>query len=105
MSLVFKAGSHGEPDAQSASTTAAEVERWLVHRIAQMVQLDPDDIDVRIPFEHYGLDSRSVTSMAGELEESLGFELPATLLWDYPTIAEAAAYLADEYACEGRARG
>lgn len=84
---------------------AAEVERWLVERIAEMVELEPSEIDVRIPFEHYGLDSRSVTSMAGELEESLGFELPATLLWDYPTIAEVAEFLAEEYAQDGLAHG
>ena len=75
---------------------AAEVEGWLVERIASYAELRIEEIDVRIPFERYGLDSRTAASLSGELEEWLGVSIPATLLWDYPTIAEASTFLAQQ---------
>jgi len=42
----------------------------------------------------YGLDSIVALTIAGDLEEELGIELPPTLLWDYPTINDLAGYLA-----------
>ncbi len=72
---------------------ATHITRWLVQRLAEAVELDLEEIDIDIPFERYGLDSRSAASLAGELEEWLGCALPATLLWDYPTISEVADML------------
>jgi len=40
------------------------------------------------------LDSVAAVGLAGELEDWLDVELPATILWDYPTIAALAEYLA-----------
>ena len=72
---------------------AAAIVGWLVQRLADVVELEVNEIDVDIPFERYGLDSRSAASLAGELEEWLGCSLPATLLWDYPTISEVVGVL------------
>ncbi len=79
-----------------APAGASDIESWMVERLAALMELGHDEIDVRIPIERFGLDSRSTVGMTGELEDWLGIELPATLLWDYPTIAEASAFLAEE---------
>lgn len=84
------------PTALPGPPGASDIEDWLVDRLAVLMELGRDEIDVRIPIERFGLDSRSTVGMTGELEDWLGIELPATLLWDYPTIAEASAYLAEE---------
>ena len=83
---------------------AATIARWLARRLAEAVDLEVDEIDIDIPFERYGLDSRNAASLAGELEEWLGRALPATLLWDYPTIAEVAGVLESvQHGSEGAA--
>jgi len=41
----------------------------------------------------YGLDSIAALTIAGDLEDELGIELPPTLLWDYPSIDDLASYL------------
>jgi acyl carrier protein len=40
------------------------------------------------------LDSISALTIAGDLEDMLGMQLPATLLWDSPTINDLADSLA-----------
>jgi phthiocerol/phenolphthiocerol synthesis type-I polyketide synthase D len=75
---------------------ADELGRWLVEQVAELCELHCDDIDPRRPFEEYGLSSRDAVELSGGLEELLGTNLPATLLWEYPTIAQLAAGLTGE---------
>lgn len=46
------------------------------------------------PFQSMGLDSKQAVSIVGELEDLYGRSLNGTLLFDYPSIAALAAYLA-----------
>jgi acyl carrier protein len=73
------------------------IQSWLVSRLAAVLEVEPDDIDIREPFARYGLDSIQAVSITGELEEWLGRELPATLVWEYPNIDALATYLSDLY--------
>jgi acyl carrier protein len=41
----------------------------------------------------YGLQSIDAVILAMEIEEEVGVELPPTLLWEYNTVNECAAYL------------
>jgi acyl carrier protein len=72
-----------------------EIQRWLVGQVAAELELDPGEIDVTIPLERYGLDSRAAVTLAGDLEDWLGRPVPATLVWDYPTIEEISEHLKD----------
>lgn len=74
--------------------TAEELQRWLVERVASFLEVTPADIDVRAPFQHYGLDSMEQLRIIGELETWLGGEYEETLLRQYPTIEALAAFLA-----------
>lgn len=83
-----------------SQTTASPVEaiqHWLVSQLAEVLSLDPSTIDVTQPLTRYGLDSIDAVTLVGDLEDWLDLELPSTLLWDYPTIAKAAAYLVEEF--------
>jgi acyl carrier protein len=73
---------------------APAIERWLTERIARELAVRQDDIRIDVPIERYGLDSRVVAAIAGDLEDWLERPLEATLLWDYPTIREVSAHLA-----------
>ncbi len=77
--------------------SAAEIQGWIVSYLAELLELDPDEIDLAIPFDSYGLDSALAVGMTGDLEDWLGKEIDPTLLYDYPTIEVLARYLAEEF--------
>ena len=60
----------------------AAVAAWVAHRCG----LDPDGIDRDCPLVELGISSVEAVELAGRLETRLGRSLPATLLWEYPTI-------------------
>jgi acyl carrier protein len=65
---------------------------WLIERISKALKvkgaMDPD-----APLSKYGLQSIDAVILAMEIEEEVGVELPPTLLWEYNTANECAAYL------------
>ncbi|MBE9029056.1 AMP-binding protein [filamentous cyanobacterium LEGE 11480] len=86
-------GSQGGAAANQLVVTEYSIQDWLIDRLAEILQLDPDDIDLEEPFSIYGLDSSVAMSLTGELAEWLGCELEPTLFWEYPNITELVRYL------------
>ena len=78
------------------TATASEIQTWLVSYLAKLLENEPDEIDVTIPFDRYGLDSATAVGMTGDLEEWLEYELDPTLIYDYPTIEALAGHLSEE---------
>jgi myxalamid-type polyketide synthase MxaE and MxaD len=72
---------------------AIDIQNWLVRRLAETLQLAPSALDVREPFASYGISSAEAVALSGELEELLHRTLPATLVYEYPTIRTLAEYL------------
>ncbi|HKT04709.1 MAG TPA: type I polyketide synthase, partial [Rugosimonospora sp.] len=64
---------------------------WLARRLGQ----EPDQIDRDCPLVEFGVSSVEAVELAGRLEQRLGRSLPATLLWEYPTINAIARALED----------
>lgn len=83
-----------ESSLQKASPAAAAIQVWLAVQIAERLRVDPNDLDVQQPFFHYGLDSMASVSISGALEQWLERRLSPTLVYDYPSIAALAQYLA-----------
>ena len=71
-----------------------ELEQWLRKRIASHLNVDEDKIEVESPFTRFGIDSVEALSITVELEDWLNVRLASTVVWDYPTIAKLARYLA-----------
>ncbi len=70
-----------------------DLTEWLCAVIAGMsgvsvAQVSPDE-----PFSVYGLDSARMVELVGEVGSALERPLPATLAFEYPTIALLATYL------------
>jgi acyl carrier protein len=76
------------------------IEDWLVNRLATILRIEPDGIDMEEPFVNYGLGSYQGVQLAGDLSDWLGFDVPETLVWDYPTIKEVALHLSNEQSAE-----
>ena len=74
----------------------AEIQTWLVSYLAELLEIEPDEVDVTIPFDRYGLDSSAAVELSGDLEDWLGRELDPTLLYDYPTVEALAKHLSEE---------
>lgn len=76
----------------SKAKSNAEMQEWLVERISTALKIK-NGMDLDAPFSRYGLQSIDAVILAMEIEEEIGVELPPTLLWEYNTINECAAYL------------
>jgi acyl carrier protein len=76
--------------------TTAEIQAWLIAYLSELLEVEPDAIDVKVTFDRYGLDSSAAVGMSGALEDWLGYELEPTLIYDYPTIEILAANLLQE---------
>jgi acyl carrier protein len=87
------------PETQEIQTlpSAAEIQVWITTYLADLLEVEPDEIDVTIPFDCYGLDSAVAVGMTGDLEDWLGQKLDPTLLYDYPTVESFAHHLAVEF--------
>jgi 8-amino-7-oxononanoate synthase len=83
--------------AGSPLRTTQEIQSWVVANLALHLKVLPQEIDLKQPLTHYGLDSSQVISLASELSIWLGRELDPMLLWDYPSIEALTQYLSSEF--------
>ncbi|MFB9677730.1 type I polyketide synthase [Streptosporangium vulgare] len=63
--------------------------------IAAVMRLAPEDLATRRPLVEQGLDSVMTVMVRRRLEKRFGRRLPATLLWQQPTISAIADHLAE----------
>lgn len=76
--------------------TAAEIQDWIVAYLADLLEIEPDEVDVTISFDRYGLDSSAAVGMTGDLETWLGRDLDPTLLYDYPTVEAMVRHISSQ---------
>ncbi|GMK39955.1 phosphopantetheine attachment site domain protein [Paenibacillus sp. CCS19] len=81
------------PSMSRLSLTSEEITSWITTQIAQITNLDEDEINPNDPFTNFGIDSMHVITFVGDLEDWLGIPIQATLLWDYPTIHAVTEHL------------
>lgn len=82
----------------STQIDADTIQTWLVEQIAQQLGAATDEIDIRAPFDSYGLDSAQGASIVTQGEQLLGIDIPLILLMHYPTIQSLSQRLAEEFA-------
>ncbi|TDC78264.1 type I polyketide synthase [Actinomadura sp. 7K507] len=82
-------------DAQDETRISEDsIRRHLIEEIARRSRTAVAEIDPDRPLEEFGLASRDAVAIAGELEQMLGRALPATLVWEHPTINKLSVALA-----------
>lgn len=88
--------SSNKTNPSSPSPSSEEIQDWLISYVAELLEMDIEEVDVSTPFERYGLDSSAMVVLSGDLQTWLGRELDPTLLYDYPTIQALAGYLVEK---------
>ena len=62
------------------------IQDWLVTQISEILYIDPKEINILETFTSFGLSSRDVVMLSGDLEDWLTRRLSPTLAYEYPTI-------------------
>ncbi|GAA1510391.1 hypothetical protein GCM10009677_49210 [Sphaerisporangium rubeum] len=91
-----------EPEGSVAAFTGLSPEDLHAHvltevraEIASVMRLAPEDLALRRPLVEQGLDSVMTVMVRRRLEKRFGCRLPATLLWQQPTISAIAGHVVD----------
>ena len=84
---------NGQSNHLNAASKAEAIQGWLIDKLAEILEIEPNQIDVTQDFEEYGLESAEAINLSGDLEDYLSCRLPPTLLWDYQNIESLAKYL------------
>ncbi|MFD0416962.1 aminotransferase class I/II-fold pyridoxal phosphate-dependent enzyme [Streptomyces sp. NPDC127108] len=69
------------------------VEAWLTARVAERLGLAATAVDPSRPLASLGLDSKQAVAVLAELSARTGREIPASVVFDHPTIRAIAAHL------------
>ncbi|OLE97220.1 MAG: hypothetical protein AUG75_10905 [Cyanobacteria bacterium 13_1_20CM_4_61_6] len=75
--------------------SAPEIIRWMQDSVADALNVARESLDPTAPFTSYGLDSIAAFTLTVGLAEWLDRDLPASLFWEFATIAELADHLAE----------
>lgn len=77
------------------SRSVAEIRVWIVTELSRALKVDPLSIDTAGALYSLGADSVTAIGITGALAGWLNRDLPATLMWDYPSIDAIAEALTD----------
>ncbi|WBB80640.1 SDR family NAD(P)-dependent oxidoreductase [Micromonospora sp. WMMD882] len=80
------------------SPAPSEVEEWLRARLAVQLGLDAAGLDPHERLNRYGLNSLRAAELIAALSGYLNRPLPATLVWDHPTIDAIVRFLTGDAA-------
>jgi acyl carrier protein len=69
---------------------------WLTVKVAGYLGVLPDAIGIDTPLADCGIDSMSGMALCADLNYEKGFDVETTIVWDYATIDEIAAYLTEQ---------
>jgi acyl transferase domain-containing protein len=72
------------------------LETHLKEHLAKILMLPQTRLDSGKAFKAYGMDSLTALKFRGRIESTTGLRLSATLVWNYPTIKQLAAFLAEK---------
>jgi NAD(P)-dependent dehydrogenase (short-subunit alcohol dehydrogenase family)/acyl carrier protein len=71
------------------------LEAFVQDQVAQVLKQARSRIDLHKPFRTLGLDSLMALELRNRLEAAIGTSLPATMVWNYPTVSALAPFLAE----------
>ncbi|MFY9190669.1 MAG: type I polyketide synthase [Lawsonella sp.] len=76
--------------------TVVELIAWLREWIADDVSIPLSEVNPDQPFEEFGLSSRSILQLSGELEDLTGKTINAAVVYQNPTVNKLSTFLLDD---------
>ena len=73
--------------------TQEEVQEWIVQWLVDIAAVTRESIELDKSFSDYHLDSLTAVEFSDDVHEWLGLNLPATVIWNHPTLADMTRYL------------
>jgi len=83
---------------ETGSRRNSIIEEYVKEHLSKIVRIPPNRIDVNKPLKYLGLDSLMGLELRNSLQTSLGVSLPATMVFNYPTVVLLSQYLAGKIA-------
>jgi acyl carrier protein len=83
-------------ETNTVSMTLEDIQDWLATQIAEQLGRKPEEIDIKLPFDSYGLDSVQIVSITNLGKQYFGLEISPLVLWNYPNIESFSRYLLTE---------
>lgn len=84
-----------EPAAELRPRNLAELEQHVLQQMRRVLRRKEQRLDANAPLRQLGMDSLMGLELRNRLERTLGLNLPATLVWTWPTRALLTAHLAE----------
>ncbi|WP_052844966.1 type I polyketide synthase [Streptomyces sp. NRRL S-31] len=80
---------------ERAARDAHAVTEFLLSRVVELLDVSEDAVDRWAPMHRYGLDSVKAATLAASLSAFLGWKVPVTWMWQYPTVDELSRALVE----------
>jgi acyl transferase domain-containing protein/NAD(P)-dependent dehydrogenase (short-subunit alcohol dehydrogenase family)/aryl carrier-like protein len=65
--------------------------------LSKLLTMKEEELDIRLDFRSYGLDSLLIADAVKAIEENLDISLPTSIFMEYKTIEELSGYLSENY--------
>lgn len=72
------------------------LKEWLVNKASELMKVQPGMLDTSESFASYGMDSLRAVQFSGEISTYLKKQLPATLVYNYPSVNLLLKYLEND---------
>ncbi len=82
----------------------ARIVAWFTDYLAELLALDPAEVDIEMTFNQYGLDSSAAVGMTGDLAKWLRYNVDPAAVYDCPSISKMATFLAADPLVQGALR-
>ncbi len=92
---VGRSGVRARLEAAAPGERLLLLEEHLKEQIGRVLHIPLAALDRHTALGSLGLDSLTALELRNRLEDGLGMEFPVTLLWNYQTLADLAAHLAE----------
>mmetsp|Transcript_7555 Transcript_7555/g.19181 ORF Transcript_7555/g.19181 Transcript_7555/m.19181 type:complete len:558 (+) Transcript_7555:47-1720(+) len=87
----------GGPLILSADVSSAEITSRIVTIVSQILGDDNEEFEVDLPLMEVGISSNKAVILRDELSKDIpGIKLPSTLVFDYPSVSDITAFIADK---------
>lgn len=74
--------------------THQELRDWLVRFVADVLEIDPSEVDTSVTWESLGVDSATILVLVADLSAETTRDVRPVEVLENPTIEELAAHLA-----------